>query len=172
MKIEGRFLLFDTVSLNRDVFPKTCFIDIPERVPLLLDFSRSKTIGIAKVSRDDYGLFCKAEILHSEKINDDVIKSIFDNGRFGAGGYYTNARSRKNNDLIIVNEATLNAVSLVTAPVRDEYYFEIQDMASKIAKELDTIVSKCPCRTCSDEFRMSCRGCDGYYEWINKLKGE
>lgn len=172
MKIEGRILLFDVVNLNRDIFPKTCIIDIPERVPLLWNYNRSKPIGVAKVRRDDDGLFCEAEILHSERINDDVIESIFDGGRFGAGGFYTHVRKRKNNDLIIVTEANLNAVALVIAPVRDEYYFEIQDRVSKAAKELNPIVKECPCRTCSDDFRMSCRGCDEYYEWISKLKGE
>ena len=43
---------------------------------------------------------------------------------------------------------------------------------AKAARELDPIVNECPCKKCSDEFRMSCRGCFDYSEWISKLKGE
>ena len=45
-------------------------------------------------------------------------------------------------------------------------------IVSKAAKELYPIVNECPCNKCSYEVKMSCKRCDEYYDWINKLKGE
>lgn len=47
-----------------------------------------------------------------------------------------------------------------------------KEEVAKASRELDPIVNECPCKKCSDEFRMSCRGCFDYSEWISKLKGE
>lgn len=47
-----------------------------------------------------------------------------------------------------------------------------KEKIAKASRELDPIVNECPCKKCSDEFRMSCRGCFDYSEWISKLKGE
>lgn len=47
-----------------------------------------------------------------------------------------------------------------------------KEKVAKASRELDPIVNECPCKKCSDEFRMSCRGCFDYSEWISKLKGE
>lgn len=47
-----------------------------------------------------------------------------------------------------------------------------KEEVAKAARELDPIVNEYPCKKCPDEFRMSCRGCFDYSEWISKLKGE
>ena len=61
MILEGKNLLFDTVDKNKDVFPKDCKIDIPEKVPLTLEFNHEKIIGFANVMKDDRGLVARSE---------------------------------------------------------------------------------------------------------------
>ena len=61
MKLKGRLLLFDTINIDNDVFPKDCKISIPEKIPLTYKFSHDKVIGFAEVTRDDIGLVVTAE---------------------------------------------------------------------------------------------------------------
>ena len=74
IKLEGRILLFDTVNINKDIFPKTCKIDIPEKVPLTWDFQHEKVIGFAKVTKDKRGLIVEAETFTNEFIRIKDIK--------------------------------------------------------------------------------------------------
>ena len=130
MILEGRILLFDTVNKNRDIFPKDCKIDIPEKVPLTWDFNHEKIIGFANVTKDDKGLVARAETFSNEIIGVEDLRSIFEDGKIGAGGYYTNVKKHSDGSFIIVDEAKLREVALVLAPVNEEYLF-------KIAKEDD-----------------------------------
>ena len=125
VKLEGRILLFDTVNNNRDIFSKTCTIDIPEKVPLTWDFNHEKVIGFANVTKDDKGLVVKAETFSNEMIGVEDLSSIFEDGKFGAGGFYTNVKKHSDGSFIIVDEAKLREVALVLAPVNEEYSFEI-----------------------------------------------
>lgn len=54
-----------------------------------------------------------------------MINNIFENGKFGVGGYYNRIKKHVDNHLTVVDEATLRYVSLTLSPVCDEYYFEI-----------------------------------------------
>ena len=47
-----------------------------------------------------------------------------------------------------------------------------KESISKAAQELAPIVDDCPCKECSDDVRMSCHGCEAYYDWVRRLKGE
>ena len=125
MILEGRILLFDTVNKNKDIFPKDCKIDIPEKVPLTWDFNHEKVIGFAKVTKDNKGLVAKAETFSNEIIGVEDLSSIFEDGKFGTGGFYTNVKKHNDRSLIVVDEAKLREVALVLAPVNKEYYFEI-----------------------------------------------
>ena len=125
MILEGRILLFDVVNKNRDIFPKDCKIDIPEKVPLTWDFNHEQVIGFAKVTKDDKGLIAKAETFSNEIIGVEDLSSIFEDGKFGAGGFYTNVKKHSDGSFIVVDEAKLREVALVLAPVNKEYYFEI-----------------------------------------------
>ena len=125
IKLEGRILLFDTVNKNRDVFPKTCKIDIPKKVPLLLEFNHTQVIGIAEVTRDDKGLVAKAETFQNDFIGVDKLDDIFVDGKIGVGGFYNKIVKHYDKNLIVVDEATLREVSITLAPVCEEYYFEI-----------------------------------------------
>ena len=87
IKLEGRILLFDTVNKNGDIFPKDCKIDIPEKVPLTWDFNHEKVIGFANATKDDKGLVVKAETFSNEMIGVEDLSSIFEDGKFGAGGF-------------------------------------------------------------------------------------
>ena len=125
MILEGRILLFDTVNKNRDVFPKDCKIDIPEKVPLMWDFNHEEIIGFAEVTQDNKGLVARAETFSNEMIGVEDLSSIFKNGKIGAGGHYTNVKMHNNRSSIVVYEAKLSEVALVLDPVNEEYSFEI-----------------------------------------------
>ena len=127
MILEGRILLFNTVSKIGDIFSKDCKIDIPEKVPLTWNFNPEKVIGFANVTKDDKGLVAKAETFSNEMIGVEDLNSIFKDGKIGAGGHYTNIKLKKNNDesSFVVYEAKLREVALVLAPVNEEYSFEI-----------------------------------------------
>lgn len=125
MKLEGRILLFDTVNKNRDIFPKDCKITIPEKIPLTWDFHYDQILGIAEVIRDDLGLIAKAEIISNAYIKEEDLKSIFENGKIGAGGFYNRVKKHNDGSFIVVDEATLCSVALVLAPVHEEYYLKI-----------------------------------------------
>ena len=125
MILEGRILLFNNVSKNGDIFSKDCKIDIPEKVPLTWNFNNEKVIGFANVTKDDKGLIAKAETFSNEMIGVEDLSSIFENGKFGAGGFYTNVKMHNNGSSIVVNEAKLREVALVSDPVNEEYSFEI-----------------------------------------------
>ena len=125
MILEGRILLFNTVSKNGDIFSKDCKINIPEKVPLTWNFNHEKVIGFANVTKDDKGLSAKAETFSNEMIGVEDLSSIFEDGKFGAGGFYTNVKMHNNGSSIVVNEAKLSEVALVLNPVNEEYSFEI-----------------------------------------------
>ena len=125
MILEGRILLFNNVSKNGDIFSKNCKIDIPEKVPLTWNFNHEKVIGFANVTKDDKGLIAKAETFSNEMTGVEDLSSIFEDGKFGAGGFYTNVKMHNNGSSIVVNEAKLREVALVSDPVNEEYSFEI-----------------------------------------------
>ena len=125
MILEGRILLFNNVSKNGDIFSKDCKIDIPEKVPLTWNFNHEKVIGFANVTKDDKGFIAKAETFSNEMIGVEDLSSIFEDGKFGAGGFYTNVKMHNNGSSIVVNEAKLREVALVSDPVNEEYSFEI-----------------------------------------------
>lgn len=125
IKLEGKILLFDTVNKNRDIFSKDCKIDIPEKVPLTWNFNHAQVIGFANVTKDDKGLVAKAETFSNEFIDVEGLSSIFENGKIGAGGFYTNVKKHSDGSFIVVDEAKLREVALVLAPVNEKYSFEI-----------------------------------------------
>ena len=125
MILQGRILLFNNVSKNGDIFSKDCKIDIPEKVPLTWNFNQEQIIGFANVTKDDKGLVARAETFSNEKIGVEDLSSIFKDGKFGAGGYYTNVKMHNDGSFIEVYEAKLREVALVSDPVNEEYSFEI-----------------------------------------------
>ena len=127
MKLQGRILLFNEVNLNNDIFSASCNITIPEKVPLTLNFNRDQVIGFAKATIDDIGITFIAEILSNEMIGVDDLRSKFENGKIGVGGYYNNIKYHDDRNFRIIDEARLCKIALVPDPVRKEYYCEIVD---------------------------------------------
>ena len=125
MKLQGRILLFDEVNLNKDIFSASCNITIPEKVPLTWDFKKDKIIGFAKATIDDIGITFIAETLSNEMIGVDDLRSKFENGKIGVGGFYTNVKYHEDGNFKIIDEARLFEIALVLDPVRTEYYCEI-----------------------------------------------
>ena len=127
MKLKGRILLFDEVNLNNDIFSASCNIAIPEKVPLTWDFKQDKIIGFAKATIDDIGITFIAETLSNDMIGVDDLRSIFENGKIGVGGFYTNIKRHEERNFIIIDKARLCQIALVPDPVRTEYYCEIAE---------------------------------------------
>ena len=127
MKLQGRILLFDEVNLNKDIFSASCDITIPEKVPLTLDFKHDKIIGSAKATIDDIGITFISETLSNDMIGVDDLRSIFENGKIGVGGFYNNIKYHEDRNFIIIDKARLCEIALVLDPVRKEYYCEIVD---------------------------------------------
>ena len=57
----------------------------------------------------------------------DDLRSIFENGKIGVGGFYTNIKCHDDRNFRIIDEARLCQIALVPDPVRKEYYCEIVD---------------------------------------------
>ena len=127
MKLQGRILLFDEVNLNKDIFPTSCNITIPEKIPLTWDFKQDKVIGFAKATIDDIGITFIAETFSNDIIGVDNIRSIFENRKIGVGGFYTNVKYHKDGNFKIIDEARLFEIALVLDPVRKEYYCNIME---------------------------------------------
>ena len=127
MKLKGRILLFDEVNLTNNIFCASCNITIPEKVPLTLNFNREQVIGFAKATIDDIGITFIAETLSNEMIGVDDLRSKFENGKIGVGGYYANIKYHEERNFRIIDEARLWQIALVPDPVRTEYYCEIVD---------------------------------------------
>ena len=125
MKLQGRILLFDEVNLTDDIFPTSCNITIPEKVPLTLNFKKDKIIGSANATIDDIGITFIAETLSNEMIGVDNLRSKFENGKIGVGGYYNNIKDHEDRNFIILDEARLCEIAITLAPVRKEYYCKI-----------------------------------------------
>ena len=125
MKLQGRILLFDEVNLNKDIFSASCNITIPEKVPLTWNFKKDKIIGSANVTIDDIGITFIAETLSNEMIGVDDLRSKFENGKIGVGGYYTNIKYHEDRNFIIIEKAKLCEITITLAPIRKEYYCEI-----------------------------------------------
>ena len=127
MKLQGRILLFDEVNLNNDIFSASCNITIPEKVPLTWDFKQDKVIGFANATIDDIGITFIAETFSNDMIGVDDLRSIFENGKIGVGGFYANVKYHEDGNFKIIDEARLFEIALVPCPVRKEYYCEIMD---------------------------------------------
>lgn len=125
MKLQGRILLFDEVNLNNDIFSASCNITIPEKIPLTWDFKQDKIIGFAKATIDDIGITFIAETLSNEMIGVDDLRSKFENGKIGVGGFYTNVKYHEDRNFRIIDKARLCEIAITIAPVRKEYYCEI-----------------------------------------------
>ena len=118
MTLEGRLLLFDSVSINNDMFAKDCELKNPEAVPLLWSFEFGRVIGSCKVTRDEKGLLVKAVIFPEFE---NHVKLILDDNGIGVGGYYNCVKIHRDDQLTVVDKAILKAASLVLKPVREEY---------------------------------------------------
>lgn len=120
IKMKGRLLTFDRVDSTGVLFPKGCHIEIPDMMPLLWNFNRSKPddlMGSVVVHRDDDGLICEATVT-----NEDLIKILPEhNNEFGIGGFYHKVKDKPVNGLRIVNDSRLAAVSVTLAPASEEY---------------------------------------------------
>ena len=127
MKLQGRILLFDEVNLNKDIFSASCNITIPEKVPLTWNFKKDKIIGSAKATIDDIGITFISETLSNDMIGVDDLRSKFENGKIGVGGFYNNIKYHEDRNFIIIDEARLCQIALVLCPVRKEYYCEIME---------------------------------------------
>ena len=120
IKMQGRLLTFDKVDKCNILVPKDCKITYPEMLPILFNFDRSdvsKVLGNASVTRDDSGLICDA-IIYDE----NVIKLLPEfNNKFPIGGFYTRLKDHVHNNIRMIDEGFLSAVSVTLSPASADY---------------------------------------------------
>ena len=121
MNCKGVLLKFDVPNAKNQVISKDCKIDIPEKVPIILEFNRYRDdpVGYAEVTRTDEGLTFEGHLISPYK---DIFKNIEEEGAGGSGGFYNNLEKDEKG---FVNGMSLRAVSFVTHPVNPDYKFEI-----------------------------------------------
>lgn len=120
MKVKGTLLKFGAENSVLDVISSDCEIDIPDRVPFLVNFDYTKPIGYADVVRTEEGLIFTGEITDSNAI--EVLANTYDGKEcMGCGGYY----SKVKRDGHKVVQMELRSVSCTYAPVNPDYKFEI-----------------------------------------------
>lgn len=115
MEIEGRLLNFETTDALGYRFSKDCKIDIPDVIPIIDKFDRSKfnaVIGHASVLRDENGLSISGTIFN-EKLPLDT----------GIGGYFTHLKTKKVGDANIVTDCKLRSIGTTNHPVSPDYYW-------------------------------------------------
>ncbi len=119
IKLEGRLLLYgvpDFKGNNNYIFSKECKIIFPGLVPFIQNFEMNSPIGVAKVIEDDKGLLFTADVLrigwfYSSDIGDTC----------GVGGFYKLIKTHCTGGTIIIDEASLSAISFTLAPVNEAY---------------------------------------------------
>lgn len=119
IKLQGKILRFDSINNNGYIFPKNCKIDIPEKIPLLLDFDRGNVIGICEVNQDSEGLTAKG-VSHLEEV-----KTILGQEKIGAGGYYNCVKFHNENGVKVIDKCKLQYVSMTLEPADEHCSFEI-----------------------------------------------
>lgn len=127
--------------------------------------------------------------MHVQETRDEFIFSIL------------NKYAMDNFNMVVEKEELIRAIQLIrmckeygpgiderwttatqqTEVLNDAYLRGLQDgvekasrkeRVAKAAQELDPIVNAYPCKRCSDDVRMTCKKCNEYYDWIDRLKGE
>ena len=132
MKVKGVLLEFDVPNAFHSVISKDCKIDIPDKLPIVCEFDRSRPpIGFASVSRTDEGLVFEGEVI--SPYSDVISERIKNDKTAGVGGYYNKVKRDEKGS---ITEMTLREVSYVRAPVNPDYKFEIDEDESQCADEL------------------------------------
>lgn len=108
MKAKANILMFGKVDSLGLKFPHFCTIDIPDKVPVLLNFIRNKVLGFAEVTRKRDCL--EAEVTFFDASAESlVVQSLVKDGELFLTGYY--GKADRKDDRILSCE--LHAVSIV-----------------------------------------------------------
>lgn len=161
MKLKGKILVFDKTDKNRNIISSDSKIDIPEFVPLLWNFDYTKPLGVCHITRDGKFLMAEAKTYVELFTAAGVPYSMFEHGRIGAGGYYDDIKSHRENNRIIIDECRLKAVGLTLAPAFFECNLKIMkydtpDLDRESVRKIIHIAmeNNDKCRTC--EFKNQC----------------
>lgn len=100
----GRLLIFDKPDKCGRIFPKSCKITFPDKIPVTFGFSNDpkNVLGTGTVRKDDSSLACDAE-LHDYISNELYI-----------GGYYNNVKRHTEDGMTIIDAANLCGIAVIT----------------------------------------------------------
>lgn len=119
-KVKGVMLKFDVPNAEYQVISKNCKINIPAKVPIVMNFNHcDPPMGYATVTRSEDALIFEGDICSPYN---DTISSILSEGVGGSGGFYNRLKKDDNG---IITEMDLKSVSFVMYPVNPDYTFEI-----------------------------------------------
>lgn len=127
MEINGALLNFNKVIKNDHIFPSSCDISIPEKIPVIT-YLRSPdriddAIGTAEVYREDEKLICNATI--NDRISKELLKRL---PNLGLGGFYKIIKEHTNDDGIrIIDSADLRCCIVTPRPADEECTFIIKE---------------------------------------------
>ena len=124
INVNGRLLNFDQPYMDDHIFPSTCNIDIPDKVPVLFNFNREDPIGNAEIYRDDTGLMCNGTI----KVCGELEEILGEDSGFGFGGYYNKVKSHTENGIRVIDDCRIASCSITPAPIDPDCVLHTSDI--------------------------------------------
>lgn len=125
MRITGTLIVFNEVYQFDHKFTNDSIIHFPGKVPLVWNFQTTDpemVLGSVSIIRDDSGLTIDGEV---DK-NSEVLKAIVD--KLGLGGFYNRIDKHLGDGVYyIIDEASLQYVSIVPNPVSPNLKFTLED---------------------------------------------
>ena len=97
IKMTGRLLTFNKITLNNTMFSENCNFSYPDKVPFVRDFKNndpSSVLGSANIYKDEKGLYCDVEIVG---LDHDFLKENR-SCELSIGGYYDKVNKDENTE--------------------------------------------------------------------------
>ena len=119
IEMSGRLLLFDKVDKCGRLFSKNCKIIAPKTVPVILNFDTSESnnvIGSADIKPDEKGLICDVKLTNFDL---NILHTEFKDQLY-IGGFYTQVKMHKENDISVIDSALLRYIGTTIFPADDE----------------------------------------------------
>ena len=128
MKAKANILMFGRVDSIGLKFPHFCTIDIPDKVPVLVNFNQNKVLGFAEVTRKRCCL--EADVTFFD-VSDEFpfLESLVRDGKLFLTGYYEQVDFSNN----LVLSGNLHAVSVTF----DDIYGDKSCLLGEVEDEQD-----------------------------------
>ena len=120
IEMSGRLLVFDKVDKCGRLFSKDCKIKAPKTVAVILNFDTlelNNMIGSADIKPDEKGLICDVKLTNFDL---NILHTEFKDQLY-IGGFYTQVKMHKENDISVIDSAILRYIGTTIFPADDEY---------------------------------------------------